>query len=496
MTPNAQPAAYLRQSRSKTGRVAGPADLSRDNQLAAVTALAARDGVTIVRVYDGDWGRSGGRKKLDKRQDMAALMASIRAGEVSAVYAYKTNRLNRDSGSSAALWSACEDAGGTTIVTGERTYDTTNGTDKLLYSILAAVDEFALDDLTYTNRSIKNVAREHAATCPLPGRPHWGRCADQEVPCVGHCARSHGLGGKLVYGSDPRHPSEDAAVVVAAYREAGSFLGAARALTAAGVPTRHGGRWTARSAAVLVRREAPELAPLALARKGVSAKRTRLFSGLLACGGCGSIMTSMPRPGRKRVDGSLGPGSISYYCRAEIRDARHAPPYMVSERKVLAWAKVETQRAPGVLQIPAETGRRDPVTGEPIAGGVKRVSVSLATIAAKRAAIVNLAADLTITPDEARKRLSKLDAQTKGAEAAQRAWTILGASLGIDWNREPAAVNADLRTIWAEVKLGPDMLPVRAEWIVSPYAGPDDPGPPMDDDEAAAARARDALVGA
>jgi DNA invertase Pin-like site-specific DNA recombinase len=447
MTPNAQPVAYLR----KSVRGRDEQDRSRDVQAGAVAALAARDGVTIARTYDGDWGRSGGRSGRDKRADMKELIAAIRAGDVSALYAYSLDRLARDTEYAMTLWNACADQGVPIIVDG-MSYDTSDGGAEFHYTILAAQSKVELDKITKRNRDVKARARITGTS----------------------------LGGPDVYGSDPKHPGEDPAVVVAAYREAGSFLGAARSLRAAGVPTRHGRPWSIRSVSILVRREAPEAAPVILARRGVSAKRTRLFSNLLACGGCGSILTAMPRPGRKRVDGSLGPGSISYYCRAEIRDARHAPPYMVSERKVLAWARREANRTSTLLKVST---------------GAAKVALSLGTIAAKRAAIVNLAADLTITPDDARRRLAKLATQTKDAEAAERAYMILGIGPRVDWSLPPAEVNATLRTIWAEVKLGPDMLPVKAEWIVSPDWTPDDPEPPRDADRDALDAARDRSVG-
>ncbi len=420
MKAYAEAVAYVRKS------VAGRSDMdrSRDNQTAAIAALAERDGATIARVYDGDWGRSGGRSGRHKRSAMAELIAAVRAGSVSALYAYSLDRLARDTEYGLTLWNACADQGVPIIVDGGR-FVTSDPADRMRYVITMEMSTGELDRITKRNLDIKARARINGTS----------------------------LGGKLVYGSDPRHPGEDPAVVVDAWSEAGSFLGAARLLTARGVPTRHGGKWTARSVAVLVRREAPEQAPLALARKGVSAKRTRLFSNLLACGGCGSILTSMPRPGRKRIDGSIGPGSVSYYCRAEIRDTRHPAPYMISERKVLAWAKVEAEAAPVRLSVTADK--------------VQRVAVSLDSIAAKRVAIADAVIDGLITREESRKRLAKLDMTERDGMAVRRAYRLLGAVPGVDWTLPPAEVNVALRTLWREVKLGRDMLPVEAIWVAS-----------------------------
>lgn len=416
MTPTAQPVAYVRKS------VAGRSDMdrSRDNQTAAIATLAERDGATIARVYDGDWGRSGGRSGRAKRSAMAELIEAVRSGAVAAVYAYSLDRLARDTEYALTLWNACADQGVPIIVDGSR-FDTADPADRMRYVITHEMSAGELDRITKRNRDIKARARVTGTS----------------------------LGGALVYGSDPAHPGEDPAVIVTLYHKIGTFLGTARALTAAGVPTRHGKPWTVRSVAVLIRREGDEIdkAP-PRSRQGVSRRSTRLFSGLLTCH-CGATLTSMPRPGRKRNDGTTGPGSIAYYCRDAHLDARHPRPYMVSEPKVLAWAKVATaERATTMLHAVHEAGP----------------TISLEAIAAKRAALGDAYSAGAFTLPALQGRLAKLDALVAAATARGR---VIGLDLretwgAASWERPVVAINADLHTIWQEVKLGRDMLPTEA----------------------------------
>ena len=170
MMPTALPVAYLRKS------VAGRADMDRsmDLQRAAVEALATRDGVTVSKVYAADWGRSGGRASRDKRSDMAALITAVRAGDVSAVYAYSLDRLARDTEYGLTLWNACADQS-VPIITDSGRYDTTDPADRMRYVITMEMATGELDRITKRNRDVKTRARENGTS----------------------------VGGRLVYGSMP-----------------------------------------------------------------------------------------------------------------------------------------------------------------------------------------------------------------------------------------------------------------------------------------------------
>jgi hypothetical protein len=89
MSTTRHPAAYIRKSKRK--------DDSAAAQLAAIQALAARDGLdpdTLV-VYD-DNGRSGDRLLLTKRRGYHLLMEAAERDEMSVVYARVIDRLGRD----------------------------------------------------------------------------------------------------------------------------------------------------------------------------------------------------------------------------------------------------------------------------------------------------------------------------------------------------------------------------------------------------------------
>ena len=102
-----QPVAYLRRSRVDTRR---PGAMSHAQQLEAIKGLASRHGDPEPFVIE-DWGRSGREEKTHLRDGFAALTAMIRAGEVSAVYAYDLSRLGRSIVTVHQLAKQCEKAG-------------------------------------------------------------------------------------------------------------------------------------------------------------------------------------------------------------------------------------------------------------------------------------------------------------------------------------------------------------------------------------------------
>src|SRR3954463_954164 len=114
MMPYAVPVAYIRRSVARTG---DPGDVSREFQTDKVRSLANGDGPSL-RIIDGDWGKSGGRKGARHRAAFLAMLGDIEAGKVSTVYAYSIDRLARDVEASARLLNACERTGAT-IVTSE-----------------------------------------------------------------------------------------------------------------------------------------------------------------------------------------------------------------------------------------------------------------------------------------------------------------------------------------------------------------------------------------
>ena len=121
--------AYIRRSlRSRSD----PGDVSRDFQVDKVVELAGPDAANLD-ILDGDWGRSGATDKTAKRLDFLALLEAIERGEVTAVYAYASDRLARSVEWSARLLNACRRAG-VPIVTSEGRFEPDNPmTDQLFY---------------------------------------------------------------------------------------------------------------------------------------------------------------------------------------------------------------------------------------------------------------------------------------------------------------------------------------------------------------------------
>jgi hypothetical protein len=442
---------YLRRSveRDKS------ADKDRGaGQRAANAEQAARDGVQIARTFDGDWGTSGGRGHRGERHAMADLIEAVRAGEVSAIYCHTTDRLARDVEYGMTLWNVCKDAG-TIIRPGSQRFDPREPGYLTLWSVLLSQAEEDLDRITRKNVDVQDFGRDHAATCPLPGRPHVGRC--HLVGCTDktHCQYAH-KHGRRKYGEDPGRPEESVAAVLAAFEAAGSFLGACKVLNAQGLPTRTGAKdgWNVLTVSRIVRRALP--VPPA-GRQGTRAGRqTRLFSGLLRCH-CDSPMSSMPRP-----DGR----AVGYYCRAAHNNTAHPRPYVVSERFIRPWAEA----------IIAESYRRNASTlrDEADPGALAERTAELD---AKRERVVDMYADGTLTKPERNKRLTAIEDDrarlAKMVTTGRRVRTFRIAPF--DWARDPGVVNADLRDLWQRVELGADLRPVRAVWHPTEEYGEEGP---------------------
>ena len=440
-TPNVGVAAqYLRRSVERDRS----ADLDRGaGQKAANAAQAMHDGVTIARTFDADWGVSAGRGKREQRHAMADLIVAIRAGEISTIYVYTTDRLARDVEYGMTLWNACKDAG-TIIRPGSQRFDPREPGYLTLWSVLLSQAEEDLDRITKKNIDTQDFGRDHAATCTLPGRPHIGRCHLTGCTDTSHCKYRHKL-GRPTYGTDPGRPHESIPAVVAAFREAGSFLGACKLLNSRHVPTRLGRKegWNVRTVSSIVRR-----AMIAPPSRGIGVRAgrcTRLFSGLLRCPSCGSAMSSMPRPGGRQV---------AYYCRLAPGDTSHPRPYVVSEAKLRPWANAEIAEK---WRVPAHTyNAPDP----------QALAAREAEIDARRARIVDAYVDGTMSKAERSKRLVAIEAERKKLITNERTGRTVRTfrNRPFDWSRDPGLVNADLRDLWEYIELGSDLRPVRAVW--------------------------------
>jgi DNA invertase Pin-like site-specific DNA recombinase len=247
----------------------------------------------------------------------------------------------------------------------------------------------------------------------------------------------------------------DAELVVEAYRQAGTATGAAKLLTAQAVPTLRGKAiWYPSTVRVILARVAPELLP-AVRRAGVKHAAPFIFYRLLRCH-CGTTLTGW----RRRS------GYVSYRCTRGRLVPGHGKTHIV-ESKVMAWAVAEMTR----LRPPTDL---------------------VAVVAANTAARLDLDARL----DRIRVAWiaglyqSETEMLTEKAEVdeAIRRLDLAGRAVRVprfDWQHEPRDLNLALRALWEYVALGPDLRPLRAEWLVPPSwlrpaaRGPGSPAAPV-----------------
>lgn len=234
-------------------------------------------------------------------------------------------------------------------------------------------------------------------------------------------------------------PGEDVAPIIAAFREAGSCYGAARILNAAGSTTRRGALWTSKVVGDLLRREG--VAYRRKPRPGAKAQADWIVYQLLTCP-CGNTMTAMDR---------RSPRVTCYKAR---HDPAHPRPHGIALSKLLPALHAEAAR----LRVPVDAVEM-----------ADDADQQRSAIAEKRERIIDMFADGTIrTKADRDVRLAKLDDELDALDAAHVVVTV---PQSVDWSQPPATVNAILRAMWSEVRLGPDLLPApdgfawrREEW--------------------------------
>jgi hypothetical protein len=441
-----RPYVYIRRSRVDTDN---PGAVSQETQTSQATALVGVHEPGATPEVIADWGRSGRGSKTRLREGYARLVAAVEADEVSGVYSYNLSRLGRNVDEVRRLVKLAQEHGTEVRLVDIGTISA-GATGTMLITILAAVDEWQA---------------EVQAERTMAGIEAWQTLHPDERL------------GRTRYGAEE---GESVEVVCRAFDIRRSYNGAAAFLNANGVLTRTGKTWEATTVARIVRRHQHEseghpgyfeypggksngVADKSLwykpacpkcfpkRRPGVRVHGTRVFTGLLVCR-CGGPVTSMPR----------SRGATSWYCRQGGAKGLHARdgiagPYIVSESKVLAWARAEVAKADAAL----------------VAHG------ALPDVAALRAQVARIDADTAANKahfaqsgdwDAYSSRLAHLMVERETAEAAL---AIRGASATrpvpcIDWDAPAADVNAALRRLWRRVILNGGMLPHRAVWAPDP----------------------------
>jgi DNA invertase Pin-like site-specific DNA recombinase len=393
--------AYIRRSFARTSDLG---DTSREFQTEAVRRLAAD---ATLRIIDQDWGRSASTDKIGRRIAFLDLMEQIERGEVDTLYAYSVDRLARSVEWSARLLNACRRAG-TTIVTSEGRFAPGDEGAAIVFHMYSAMNESALSGMERKARSTMERRRARNIEAGLPPNANMGR---------------------KPYGTDPTHPDESVEAVLAAFDATGSFLGAAKNLTAAGIPTRLRAPWSVTTVARIIRRHRPDMPRTG--RAGARARATRALSGLLVCP-CGQIMSSMPRPGGR---------SVGYYCARAHTDRNHPRPYVISEAKLMPAIQAEAAH----LVIPGDSVELEAPSGTEegdLHGRLDRAN------------------DLFIAGEISRERRDREVAGVTETLARLQYAADLRRTHEIDWNWDGAELNRHLSVIWSEIRLDANLHPL------------------------------------
>jgi DNA invertase Pin-like site-specific DNA recombinase len=418
------PAAYLRRSYVDPE---SPGDISRASQRAAVHKLAVADGHNGDLVEYDDWGVSADVAKSAKRTAYTRLLAEMEAGDVSAVYAFDVDRLYRDPRDLIRLQDAAQ-AHRVRIVTTAGPLAIGDGDDPAAegFAFIGAV--FGRMELQKAKKRSRATREARRARGDRFGHPPYGY------------QRTRDADGRVLFVPDPERP---VAPVLAAFREAGSFSGAAWLLNQRNVPSPRGKRWAGNVVNRIVRREAPGEAPRGRVDARVAVRGSQRFARLLRCS-CGRLMT--PRLSYTRTKyGSYGP-YIGYQCFAGRHDPAHSRPYMTSEAPILEWARTEAARlqTPSAVEVAEQNGDRR------------------AALEAQRERLGWAVADGLLDRDQAKERAGEIDAALEQLDDAARIVEVPS----LDWSWPAPQVNATLRTLWSYIELDKQLRPVRAEWRV------------------------------
>jgi DNA invertase Pin-like site-specific DNA recombinase len=344
-----------------------------------------------------------GRKDRRKRPGFDTLLTAIEAGEVSAVYSYSLSRLSRSVRDIMALADLCKAHGVPIRLARDTDPDPTTATGRAVLAMLGIMAQLEAD--LASERALDAVAARRARG-DIFGSPVF---ADHDL-------------------------------VIAAYREAGTITGAAKLLTQRGIPTRNGNAlWFPGSVQTILERVAPEILPV-VRKAGVKHSAPFVFYRLLRCW-CGMTLTGW----RRRSGPSIG--YVSYRCTRGRLMENHGRTH-VAETVLLRWAEVEMAR----LRPPTEL--------------VALAENTEAEQAAIRERIDRLRVGWVagLYPDEATMRAEKaeLDDALMRLDLAGRAVRVPP----FEWDHSPRDVNLALRALWESVQLGPDLRPVRAEWLL------------------------------
>ncbi len=367
--------------------------------------LAARYGDdTGALVLLSDWDKSG-RLGADKRPGYRALLDAIEAGRCSALYSYSLSRLARSVPELSRLVATCNERNIPVRLYADHV-DTATASGRLLTHVLASVAEFEAD-----------VASERV-----------------RAAIAAKVARGEPIGTVHRYGE---RDGEDAALVLAAFREAGSYAGAARLLNARGIKPRGSKRgwWPSAVAGVVARLDPqPVLHPH---RQGAKAGGVSfVLAHLLRCPTCGTRLTGLRDRDGRRVRYVCRLGSVTPHPRMSITEGHLLPAVQ---------AEVAHLRTPELVEQ------------------IERDRAVAAALEARRARVLDMYERGDIERTEYTRRL----AAVTDALAALDAKRVVLAVPAIDWAWPPKPLNGVLSALFEEIALDPvSFQPTRFTWRV------------------------------
>ena len=414
MLDSRYPVAYIRRSSADDDN---PGDVSRAAQEQAVRDLAHRDGHNgDLRIFD-DWNRSADEAKEAKRAAFGQMLAAIEAGHVSVVYAYALDRLYRSMRTFVRLTDAAKARGVRVVTLREGVLGGDGSPMAQAFAQITAV--FSELELNTAKARARGAIRARQERGDRMGPAPYGFLHVREDD-------------HIVRVADPERPIEP---VLAAYREAGTVLGACRLLRERGIPAPLGGAtWGTSTLTRVLEMNAPELLP----RRNIRGRRqpaNAVLAQLVRCPFCHGLLT--PNRIRRQL-----------YCRLGARDRATHPRYVVTERAVMPFIRAEAAR----LSIPLDAIEME------------------ANIGARRDALeakLHRAHELYIAGDIDRARYDREAIAVRhdlGNLEAEEIAVALPPEIDFGW--EPAKLNAVLRAIFEYVDLDEQMRPVAARWTV------------------------------
>jgi DNA invertase Pin-like site-specific DNA recombinase len=377
--------AYLRKS-----SVQNSTDLAAHAQEHAIRELANRHGDnddSLVVLSDLDV--SGQQQSIGRRKGYRALVEAVESGACTAVYSYSLSRLARSVAELDRFFDLCVRHAVPVRLVADAV-DTATASGRLTMHVLSSVAQFEAEVASERIRSRMALKR----------------------------AKGERLGG-IPYGDQP---SENVQLVVNAFTKAGSFTGAARLLNQQRIKPRRADMWRAGSVAEIMRRVDPSIRP----GKGAKHGYDFMFSRLLACGVCGTLLSGYAYRNKPNQP-------VRYACSRAQYEAH--PRRSISEIALL----------PAMQALAARWQPPQTVWGSTIGGDAAKQS----ELDAKRERILDMFADGLIDKTERERRLQPIHAALSQLES----FRVLLAVPALDWSWPPRDINRVLRAMFNRIGL-------------------------------------------